>query len=111
MEKEFYLPAEWQKQSFIQLTWPHEETDWAYMLDEVEKCFLQLAREIASRQQLVVVAPQFPDALKDFELLPISLYVEIDPLTTRGLATMRSSPYSRKMRLRCYSTSALTDGV
>ena len=44
MEKEFYLPAEWQKQSFIQLTWPHEETDWAYMLDEVEKCFLQLAR-------------------------------------------------------------------
>lgn len=75
MEKEFYLPAEWQKQSFIQLTWPHEETDWAYMLDEVEKCFLQLAREIASRQQLVIVAPQFPDALKDFEYKENLIYV------------------------------------
>lgn len=23
------LPAEWVKQSAVQLTWPHEETDWA----------------------------------------------------------------------------------
>ena len=30
-----YLPAEWHKQSLIQLTWPHKDTDWAYMLDEV----------------------------------------------------------------------------
>ena len=25
-----YLPAEWHKQSLIQLTWPHKDTDWAY---------------------------------------------------------------------------------
>ena len=30
-----YLPAEWHKQSLIQLTWPHKDTDWAYMLEEV----------------------------------------------------------------------------
>ena len=30
-----YLPAEWYEQSMIQLTWPHEGTDWAYMLPEV----------------------------------------------------------------------------
>ena len=27
MEKTYYLPAEWHKQSYIQLTWPHNETD------------------------------------------------------------------------------------
>ena len=53
MEKTYYLPAEWYKQSYIQLTWPHADTDWAYMLDEVETCFVRLATEIASRQPLL----------------------------------------------------------
>lgn len=75
MEKDFYLPAEWHRQSFIQLTWPHIETDWAYMLEEVEKCFLQLAREIASRQLLVIVAPQFPEALNNFEYKQNIIYI------------------------------------
>ena len=65
MEKTYYLPAEWHRQSYIQLTWPHAETDWAYMLDEVEECFFNLAREIATRQPLLLVAPEFPDKLKD----------------------------------------------
>ena len=53
-----YLPAEWHKQSLIQLTWPHKDTDWAYMLDEVETCFLNIAFEILERQDLLVVAPE-----------------------------------------------------
>ena len=36
-----YLPAEWHKQSLIQLTWPHKDTDWACMLEEVNACFLR----------------------------------------------------------------------
>ena len=36
MNTNLLLPAEWDKQSYIQLTWPHIDTDWAYMLDEVE---------------------------------------------------------------------------
>ena len=31
----FYLPAEWQPQSGIQLTWPHQETDWHPYLDDI----------------------------------------------------------------------------
>lgn len=65
MEKNCYLPAEWHPQSYIQLTWPHAGTDWAYMLDEVEECFCNLAREIAARQPLLLVAPEFPEALED----------------------------------------------
>ena len=52
------LPAEWCPQSFIQLTWPHAETDWAYMLEEVEAYFVKLAAEIAVRQRLLIIAPQ-----------------------------------------------------
>lgn len=74
--KNYFLPAEWHPQSFIQLTWPHQDTDWSYMLDEVEECFLNLAREIASRQPLLLVAPEFPKALENFEFKENVFYVE-----------------------------------
>ena len=67
MERTYYLPAEWHRQGYIQLTWPHAGTDWNYMLEEVETCFLNLAREIASRQPLLLVAPEFPKALEETE--------------------------------------------
>lgn len=59
-----YLPAEWYEQSMIQLTWPHEGTDWAYMLHEVEECFCRLAHEISSRQHLLIVTPD-PKAVQE----------------------------------------------
>ena len=52
------LPAEWAPQSGIQLTWPHAETDWAYMLTEVRSCFAAIAREIAKRELLLIVTPE-----------------------------------------------------
>ena len=57
------LPAEWARQSAIQLTWPHKNTDWAYMLDEVEACFVNIARAIADRQLLLIVSPE-PEAVR-----------------------------------------------
>lgn len=58
------LPAEWAQQSGIQLTWPHAETDWAYMLPEVQQCFAAIAREIAKRELLLIVTPQ-PEEVKE----------------------------------------------
>ena len=49
------MPAEWEPQSFVQLTYPHAGTDWEYMLDEVLECFDNIAREIVKRQNLLVV--------------------------------------------------------
>ena len=49
------FPAEWYPQSGIQLTWPHENTDWAPMLDEVETCFTEIARTILRFEPLIVV--------------------------------------------------------
>lgn len=52
-----FMPAEWHKQQMVQLTWPHEGTDWNYMLAEVERCFVELAKAISARERLLVVAP------------------------------------------------------
>lgn len=51
----FYFPPEWYPQSAVQLTWPHEETDWNYMLEEITACFVNIARIILPYQRLVVV--------------------------------------------------------
>ena len=62
-----HLPAEWFPQSGVQLTWPHAGTDWAYMLEEVQQCFVQIAREIASREKLLIVTPEPDEVLKQIE--------------------------------------------
>lgn len=53
-----YLPAEWAPQRGVQLTWPHAQTDWAYMLEEVQACFANIAREIARRELLLIITPE-----------------------------------------------------
>lgn len=60
-----FLPAEWYQQSGVQLTWPHAGTDWAYILPEVQACFLQIAREIAKRELLLIVTPN-PEEVERF---------------------------------------------
>jgi agmatine/peptidylarginine deiminase len=49
------LPAEWEAQSGVQLTWPHEDSDWAPTLGEVIPCFAEIAREIARRERCLIV--------------------------------------------------------
>lgn len=55
-----YLPAEWQPQSAVLLTWPHLDSDWADNLANVEPTFVMLAETI-SRYQAVVVICQSTD--------------------------------------------------
>jgi len=52
------LPAEWEPQEGVQLTWPHIRTDWAPMLDEITAVYRQMACEIAQRERLIIVAPE-----------------------------------------------------
>lgn len=56
-KRQLFMPAEWHRLQMVQLTWPHEGTDWNYMLPEVEECYMELAKAISSRVQLLVVAP------------------------------------------------------
>ena len=66
------LPAEWEPQWGVQLTWPHAHTDWAPMLDEITATYEEIAREIAKREQLLVVVPEGEDlSLLASHLLPL----------------------------------------
>ena len=49
------LPAEWERQSMVQLTWPHAKTDWAYMLSEITKTYEEMAAAIRKYEDLLVV--------------------------------------------------------
>lgn len=51
------LPPEWAPQSGVQLTWPHEGTDWAPILDEVMPCFVNIVREIVKHEHVLIVCP------------------------------------------------------
>lgn len=54
-EQNIVLPAEWYPQSAVQLTWPHKDTDWAPILEEVIPCFVAIAKEIIKRESLLIV--------------------------------------------------------
>ena len=53
--RKWRLPAEWEPQWGVQLTWPHANTDWAPMLDEIIATYREMAREIEKREELLVV--------------------------------------------------------
>ena len=53
------FPAEWDAQSAVMLTWPHEQTDWASQLDKVEKTFFEIALNICESQRLVISCQTF----------------------------------------------------
>ena len=56
--RKWRLPAEWEPQWGVQLTWPHARTDWAPMLDEITATYHEIAREISKRENLLIVAPE-----------------------------------------------------
>lgn len=54
---DYRLPAEWEQNKYVILSWPHEATDWAYMIDEVTHCFIQLTKSISKYAIPLIVAP------------------------------------------------------
>ena len=49
------MPAEWERQSTVQLTWPHAGTDWAFMLPEITAVYEEMKREISKREPVIIV--------------------------------------------------------
>lgn len=49
------LPAEWEPQDAVQLTFPHADSDWADMLDAVLPVFVQLAETISRFETVLIV--------------------------------------------------------
>jgi agmatine deiminase len=51
------LPAEWEIQDGVLMAWPHEGTDWAYMLDDVRPVFADIIRHITRFERVILTAP------------------------------------------------------
>lgn len=51
------FPAEWEQHDCVFLAWPHEETDWAYMLDDARRCIADIVRAISEEECVMLVGP------------------------------------------------------
>ncbi len=49
------MMAEWESQRCVQLTWPHAQTDWAPMLNDITAVYEQMAHEISKHESLLMV--------------------------------------------------------
>ena len=50
------LPAEWEAQDAVLLTWPDEDTDWQPNLDEVRGTYTEIVRAITRFEDVLIVA-------------------------------------------------------
>ncbi|MDE7236419.1 MAG: agmatine deiminase family protein, partial [Paramuribaculum sp.] len=82
------LPAEWETDSAVLLSWPHADTDWAYMLHDAQKCVAEIARAVTSiGRKVIIIAPESAEieqALSDISakgLLTIYPYLANDTWT------------------------------
>jgi len=50
-----YFPAEFEPQSFVQLIFPHPQSDWAPYLEEARTCFVNIAKAISNYQPCLIV--------------------------------------------------------
>ncbi|MCX7820910.1 MAG: agmatine deiminase family protein [Brevinematales bacterium] len=60
------LLAEWEKQDGVLIAWPDLHTDWVDILDEVEACYLEIAKAIAEYEKLLVITLKTEDLKRKF---------------------------------------------
>ena len=58
------MPAEWQCGESVMLAWPHEFTDWGYMLDEIHRCYAGIAEAVSQDVPVMVFGPSERDIKK-----------------------------------------------
>ena len=73
------LPAEWEIQDGVLLAWPHEGTDWAYMLDDVRPVFAEIIRQISRFERVLLTAPCAAEtrdylAASDIDMTKIAIF-------------------------------------
>jgi agmatine/peptidylarginine deiminase len=63
------LIAEFEAQSFTQIIFPHQDTDWKEYLQEAQKCFVDIINAIRSFQPCLVVCNNTQEVQKHFDSL------------------------------------------
>lgn len=72
------LPAEFEEQSFIQVVFPHEKSDWIDYLEDAEKNFIDIIKAIAAYQKCLVVCHDLSYVRSKFDTLFNLSFVEVE---------------------------------
>ena len=97
----YTLPAEWEPQAGVQLTWPHEDTDWQPYLKEITQTFVEIAQAVAQHEPLLIAARNteavrllLEERLTEAEMLNVHLFACDNDDT--GHVTTPSYTYSER---------------
>ncbi|MBO4341306.1 MAG: agmatine deiminase family protein [Bacteroidales bacterium] len=71
------LPAEWEKQGFVQLTWPHRDSLW-YEVEKVQECYTRIAEAILRYEPLVIVGRSESECREDLARCASHLGLSLD---------------------------------
>lgn len=72
------LPAEWEEQEFIQLVFPHKDTDWAPYLDDAIDTFVNIAKAIQKYQKVLIISKNLPIIKEKFTKKRNLTFINID---------------------------------
>ena len=61
------LPAEWEKQGFVQLTWPHKDSLW-YEVERVQACYTNIVSAILGYEPVLIVCRDREETVEDLRL-------------------------------------------
>ncbi len=71
------LPAEWERQDGVQLTWPHCDTEW-YELEKVLGCYVEIAYQILRFEKLIIATRDIVECKSDISRIAAQKGLEID---------------------------------
>ncbi len=72
------LPAEWEEQEFVQLVFPHENTDWCEYLDDAIDTFVNIANAIHKYQKVLIVSKNLEEIKKRFPKKKNLTFITLD---------------------------------
>ena len=71
------LPAEWELQDGVQLTWPHCDTEW-FELEKVLGCYVEIAYQILRFEKLIIATRDIEECKADINRIAAQKGLEID---------------------------------
>ena len=67
------LPAEWEPQSAILLAWPHADSDWQPILEEVSAVYCEITRQIVRFEPVIILAPETEKVVSALQTAEVDL--------------------------------------
>ena len=103
MNTNYLLPAEWERQSGVLLTWPHANTDWKPYLKDITTMFVDMARAIADRERLLIATPET-------DMVGTLLHAALSPQTMANVRIVECDSNDTWARDHAPITLTATDG-